>query len=98
VREFARDDHNHNASNHGINSGPRTGPRVAHDDYDAHGRRLLIAKPVAVASEIATALWAVLVFQSSTEFDRPQMGYDREAVRIFEQALLRFGLPLPQPD
>jgi hypothetical protein len=38
-----RDDHNHNASNHG--HGPATGARVAHDDNnDAYGRRLLIAK------------------------------------------------------
>jgi hypothetical protein len=42
---------------------------------------------------------AVSGFKSSTEFDRPQAGgYSRDALRVFERALLRFGLPLPPPD
>jgi hypothetical protein len=43
VLELTGDDHNHNASNHGINSRPATACD-ANDDHNAHERRLLIAK------------------------------------------------------
>jgi hypothetical protein len=71
VLEHAGDEHDHNASNHGHDSAA-----TAHtnDDYnDAHGRRLLIAKAVAVASVAGTALWRLRTSKSSTEFDRPQL-------------------------
>jgi len=46
----ARDDHDHNASNHSPNGSPATGPRVADDNNNnAHGRRLLRGPVVATA-------------------------------------------------
>ena len=44
VLEYARDHHDHNASNHSPNGSPATGSRCADDDNNAYGRQLLIAK------------------------------------------------------
>ena len=49
--EHAGDDYDHNASDHSANRGPATSSRFTNDNNDAHERRrLLIARPVAVAS------------------------------------------------
>ena len=44
VLEYARDHHDHDASNHSPNGSPATGSRFADDDNNAYGRQLLIAK------------------------------------------------------
>ena len=43
MRRRAGGDHNHNASNHGLNGSPATDRFADDDNNDAH-RRLLIAK------------------------------------------------------
>jgi hypothetical protein len=61
-----RDDHNHNASNHGHGSAATYYWRA--DDYhnDARGhRRLLIAKAGRAASVVGTTLWAVAAFKKA---------------------------------
>jgi hypothetical protein len=56
VFELAGDDHNHNASNHGLNGSAATSRFADDDNNDAHGRRLLIAKAGRGTSVAGTAL------------------------------------------
>ena len=106
VLEFdAGDDHNHNASNHG--HGPATSRVALDDNNDARGR-LLIAR--AGRGCVCCRPCGRLRIERQMNCNRPQVRtsdefvlrrigrYSRDALRIFEQALLRSALPLPPPD
>ena len=102
VLEYARDHHDHNASNHSRNGSSATGSRFADDDdNNAYGRQLLIAKAGrGYGCRMQGPVGHLRISKSSTEFDRSQaVGCkSRIALRIFERAFLRSGLPLPPPD
>jgi len=109
VLEFdAGDDHNHNASNHG--HGPATSRVALDDNNDARGRLLIARAGRGCVCRRHGPVGRLRNSKSCTGFDRPQVRtsdgfvlrrigrYSRDALRIFEQALLRSGLPLPPPD